>query len=230
MEDPRGERRGLRSALDAVKRWYPPPPVQDHTLSVLVIEDHPLLLDGIRGVVERAGLKVAGVARDCATAEALLRERAGEVAAIVDVSLPDGCGLDLVRRWSPKGLRAVVLTGDASGPAVQRSLDAGAMGFVAKAGPTGDLLDGIVEVAHGRRYLCPQAAEALAELGASPTLTPRETEVLRLVAAGKSNKEIASELGVAQRTVESHRERLLAKLDAHNAADLTREAIRRGLL
>ena len=201
---------------------------------VVLIEDHPLVVESVRGLVLREGFVLAGEASTVADAELLLSDTCGRSqrcpVAVVDVSLPDGSGLAIVEQWTPRGVRFVVLSGNVSARNVRESLDAGAHAFVAKAARPAFLAMALRKVAKGERFLCDAARLALAATPVEPALTPREAAVLRLIASGLSNKEVAQELGVAPRTIETHRERLLQKLGARNAADLTREAIRRGLV
>jgi DNA-binding NarL/FixJ family response regulator len=203
-------------------------------VKVLVVEDHPLMAESVRALVTRARLTLLALVRTVAEAERVLsslsRVERESLVAVIDVKLPDGSGLDLVRRWSPKGLRSVVFTGQVTARAVDEAWAASAMAFVAKTAPPQVLVDALGAVSRGERFLCQHAQRVLDAREQDPTLTARETEVLQLIGAGRSNKQIAQELGLASRTVESHRERLLSKLGGHNAADLTREAIRRGLL
>jgi DNA-binding NarL/FixJ family response regulator len=214
--------------------------MQQPDVCVLIVEDHPLIVEAIAGVVSRSGLSLLGVAAGGSAADTLLRtHEPGRVIAIVDLWLVDGSGLDFIRRWAPHGLRSIVLTGAPTGEALAESTRAGAIGFVAKGAPPRHLASALAAAAQGERYFCevamalaaaPQIRAQEAPRGEGADLTPRESEVLRCVASGLSNKETAARLGVATRTVETHRERLLAKLGARNAADLTREAIRRGLV
>jgi DNA-binding NarL/FixJ family response regulator len=111
---------------------------------------------------------------------------------------------------------------------VRAALAAGAHGFVSKTDCPVIVGRAIEAVARGETFLS-RSVQLLLDEAPGVDLTPRETEVLRWVGHGMTNKEIAQKLGLAVRTVESHRERLMTKLDAHNAADLTRAAIKRGL-
>lgn len=201
---------------------------------VLLLEDHPLVRNALRRVVAREGLAILAEHASVGDAErwlaSLSPSAVRRVVALVDVHLPDGSGIEWVARWASKGLRAVVLTGETSRARVLQAMDAGALGFVDKTADPSVIREALAAAGAGRRYLCVSARRALEHLDAfEPALTRRETEVLGLIAAGRTNREIATQLGIALRTAETHRERLLAKLGAHNAADLTREALRRGL-
>ncbi|MBN8611716.1 MAG: response regulator transcription factor [Deltaproteobacteria bacterium] len=197
--------------------------------TVLVVEDHPLLAQGLVALAARLGFGRCLVVSTLAAAdEALARRPLGDVVAVVDVRLTHECGIELVRHWAPRGLRSLMLSGDASADNIQRSLEAGACGFVSKCEGTVTIGRAIEAVARGDTFLSEACKRALQR--GSSGLSPRETEVLRCVGRGLTNKEIAAKLGLAVRTVESHRERLMTKLDAHNAADLTRAAVARGLV
>ncbi len=201
---------------------------------LILVEDHPLMFVGLRRLARESRLTVVGEVTTVADADAVLARElapgARPMLGIIDVQLPDGSGIDLVRRWAPHGLRAVVLTGEVSAARVGAALGAGALGFVAKTAPPEIVAEALGAAARGAQYLCVRAREIVEQRAADASLTARETEVLVLVASGLANKEIAERLGVAPRTIETHREHLLDKVGARNAADLTREAIRRGLL
>lgn len=199
--------------------------------ALLVVEDHPLVTESVAALGKRAGIARAEVATTVAEAQVLLeRAQLDRMVAVVDIQLGDGSGLDLLRRWAPQGLRALVLTGEVTDQAIRDSLAAGALGFVAKTEGPQILLRAIEAVSHGDSYLSEAAKRVMSSAVPGVALTPRETDVLGLVGRGLTNKEIAQQLGVAVRTAESHRERLMNKLGAHNAADLTREAVKRGLV
>jgi DNA-binding NarL/FixJ family response regulator len=196
---------------------------------VVIVEDHPLLVDGLCATLSRAGYTPDAVST-VAGGEQALATPPLPAAAVVDLGLPDGSGRDLVARFVAQGVPVVVLTGQLTGSLAQLVLDRGALGVLDKTSPPAELVDALAKVRRGQRYLCSRAREVLGENEASPTLTRRELDVLALIAKGMSTKEIATHLGVAPRTVETHREHLHQKLGAHKAADLTREAIRRGLV
>lgn len=196
---------------------------------VIIVEDHPLLVDGLCATLSRAGY-APDAASSIAAAELALSQPPLPVAAVVDIGLPDGSGRDLVARFVEQGVPVVVLTGALTGTLTQLLLDRGALGVLDKASPPNELVEALTKAQRGTRYLSARAKATLGEQEALPALTPRERDVLTLIAKGRSTKEIAQELGVAPRTVETHREHLHQKLGARKAADLTREAIKRGLV
>ncbi len=199
---------------------------------VLLVEDHPLVAAGLAVALEASGFEVVEHARTLAEArEALARGRARALGvAIVDVALPDGSGLDLVSALSAARIPSVILTGQTTAARVREARARGALGFVAKTARLEMVLEALRAAMRGEPFLCTEARSALAEAAGEVQLTPRECEVLTLIAAGRTNKQIAALLGVAPRTAETHRERLMQKLGAHNAADLTRAAVTRGLV
>lgn len=134
-------------------------------------------------------------------------------------------------------LRIIIFTVHFDPPLVRRLLNAGVRAVVEKNVSLGILINAIDTVADGGAYFSPVVHQYLRQLSGGPTrqptgsvLTERETEVLRLVSRGKSSRQIAQELGVSLKTAENHRHNLMRKLDAHNGADVTREAYRQGLL
>jgi DNA-binding NarL/FixJ family response regulator len=156
---------------------------------------------------------------------------------ILDVMLPGLNGVDLLQRFSKQlqKTRVLVFSSHENGTLVQEMLKHGAHGFVEKNVPLSILQDAIRQVAEGGSYFGPAIAlllrDAVRTPGERPTaLSPREREVLQLVAEGNSTKEIASKLNLSVKTVENHRTNLMRKLDLHDVASLTRYAIQIGLV
>lgn len=196
---------------------------------MLVVHDYPLLAAGIRSVIESMEATVVAVASSLASAEPAVRDHTPHL-AVIDLALPTGTGLETVRGLGRLNVPSIVLGARPSAESVGDALRTGARGFVSKSSSTETLISAIRAAVRGESFLCPEAVRALSGIPQPTSLTPRETEVLVLIALGSSNKEIAEKLGIGPRTVETHRERLLAKLSARNAADLTRAAIRMGML
>jgi DNA-binding NarL/FixJ family response regulator len=142
---------------------------------------------------------------------------------------------DQIRRASPE-TRCVLLTMHREEQYVTRALAAGARGFLLKTQAASDLVRAIEEVMRGGIYLSPQVSQVVVDVSLGKRhpeedpLTGREREVLQLISEGRTSKEIASELGVSLRTAESHRARLMKKLEIHDVAGLVRYAIRLGLV
>ncbi len=207
------------------------------SLRVLLADDHRIFRQGVRALLEREGFHVVGEAADGHEAIQMAGNLTPDV-AVVDLGMPLLNGLDAAReitRVSPR-TRTILLTMHAEDPYVARALHAGIRGYVLKSQAAEDLVQAIREVARGAVYLSPGISETVVEaylakrdLPPDP-LTPREHQVLQLVAEGKTTKEVAALLGVSVKTAESHRMRIMTKLDIHETAGLVRYAIRQGLV
>jgi len=209
---------------------------------IVVADDHALVREGIRRVLdEEPGFEVVAEVADGETALRRVSELKPDV-AVLDISMPGLSGLDVARRLREEHpeVRALILSMHDDTEYVLRAVRAGAAGYLLKddAGP--QLLRQAVRAVHaGDSFFSPAVASRLTDaLRADPAasedplgpLTARELEVLRLVAGGRSNKQIATELGISRRTVESHRESLMRKLGIRTVAGLTRFALEQGLL
>lgn len=204
---------------------------------VLLADDHQIMRQGLKSLLEREGFVVVAEASD--GRDALQKAEASHPDVVVlDLAMPGLNGVDAGReisRSSPR-TRAILLTMHKEDPYVLQALSAGISGYVLKSQAAEDLVQAIREVARGSMYLSPgisrtvvDAYRAKSELRPDP-LSPREREVLQLVAEGKTTKEVAAILGVSVKTAESHRSRIMEKLDIHETAGLVRYAIRRGLI
>ena len=204
---------------------------------ILLADDHAIVRDGLRSLLSSDGLQVVAQATDGREAVRLAREHQPDL-AILDVSMPMLNGIDAAREIgsaSPK-TQAILLTVHSEDQYVMEAVRAGIRGYVLKTQVTEELMRAIREVAGGALYLSPSVSEtvlralrAKSHASADP-LTPREREVLRLIADGKTTKQVAQLLGVSAKTADAHRTRLMAKLDIHETATLVRYAIRRGLI
>ena len=204
-------------------------------IRVLLADDHSVVRDGLRRLVEGAGdMKVVAEAADGREAIRKTRESTPDV-AVVDISMPGLDGLEVIRQIrteNPK-LPVLVLTMHEEEQYVVRAIEAGAMGYITKRSAAEQLLAAIRKVHAGRRSLSESASEALATRMAkgagarSPldTLSTREIQVLRGLALGKSNREIAETYHISTKTIDTYRARLLKKLNLRNNAELTRFAI-----
>jgi len=204
---------------------------------ILLADDHLIVRQGLRALLERDGLEVIGEAADGREAVRLAGELRPDV-AILDFAMPLLNGLDAakeVHRLSP-ATRTILLTMHAEDHYVLEALQAGVSGYVVKTQAAGDLVRAIHEVCRKAIYLSPVVSRAIVDAyrgKATPQvdlLSSRERQVLQLVAEGKTTKEIATLLGVSVKTAESHRTRLMRKLEIHDTAGLVRYAIRRGLI
>jgi two-component system, NarL family, response regulator NreC len=193
--------------------------------------------EGLRALLEQAGHSVVAEAADGREACRLAKKLQPDI-ALLDLSMPLLNGLDAAReiqRASPR-TRAIVLTMYTERPFVLQAMQAGARGYVLKSQAAEDLIRAIQDVLRGAAYLSPGVAALLVDAylqrnddGEEP-LTMRERQVLQLVGEGKTTKAIAGVLGISFKTAESHRSRIMKKLDIHETAGLVRYAIRRGLL
>jgi two-component system response regulator NreC len=203
---------------------------------VLLADDHQIVREGLRVLLEKVGHVVVGEAADGRQACALARKLQPNI-AVLDLSMPLRNGLDSIReiqRVSP-GTKAILLTMYTDRPYVLQAMQAGARGYVLKSQAAQDLLRAIQEVLRGAVYLSPGVAGLLVDAyrqrdDEPELLTAREREVLQLIGEGKTTKAIAGVIGVSFKTAESHRSRVMKKLDIHETAGLVRYAIRRGLL
>jgi two-component system response regulator NreC len=207
-------------------------------IRVILADDHALVRDGLRAVLTREpDIQVVGEAADGRDALSVAEAARPDV-AVLDLSMPLLNGLEAARQLAGKerGSRTILITMHTEDRYVLEALRAGVRGYVLKKQAAADLVRAIREVAAGRVYLSPGVGAALAEAiragGPLPEerLTPREREVLQLVAEGKTTKEIAAILNVSVKTADAHRTRLMHKLDIHDIAGLTRYAIRLGLV
>src|SRR5215470_10046401 len=207
-------------------------------LRIVVAEDHELVRRGIRGLLEmQRGWKVVGEAARGGDAVERVKKLVPDV-AILDVTMPDMDGLEATRRICEAGVgtRVLILTMHESDQMVRRVLEAGARGYVLKSDMGLHLIQAVKDLAQGKISLTPKVSEIVLEgflkVGADGKPfdqvrpTPRETQIIRLLAEGKANKEIATELGITIRTVETHRARIMMKMGFHSLTDLIHYAIR----
>ena len=211
------------------------------TIRVAIVDDHAIVRAGLRMVLEAdTDFEVVGEADTAADALALAREHQPDV-VLVDINLPDESGLRLAEKITQAHpmIRLLMLSVHDDPEIVRESVRIGAHGYLRKDTTPADLRAAIRAVHGGDAYFSPSVARALAEAlreGPAPVppalerLTTRERDVLARIARGLANKEIAAELGISVRTVESHRDSLMRKTGHRNVAALTRLAIESGLL
>ena len=202
---------------------------------VVLAEEHASMRRSLRQLLEgTAGMHVAAEAGDLALAAQHVAGHRPDV-FVVALHMPDGSSLQAVeelRVQMPQTAVVVMSVEDAPGFA-QRALAAGANGYVLKEHADTELPDAVRAVSRGEQYVSPAVGRRLAEMRRALTgglLSTRETEVLRLVALGHTNLEIAAQLGVSPRTIETHRAHVQSKLGVRTRAELVRYAMRRGLL
>jgi two-component system response regulator NreC len=204
---------------------------------ILLVDDHVLVRQGLKGLLEREGFLVVGEASD--GQEGLrLTETARPDIVVMDISMPTINGLSAAREIQKKfpKIKTILLTQHDEKQYVTEALEAGVKGYVLKNQAGSDLLQALRQVSRGEVYLSPGVAQAVVESYQSNTgrsgthLTVRERQVLQLIAEGKSTKDIAAVLGISVKTAESHRTRLMQKLDIHETASLVRYAVRNGIV
>jgi DNA-binding NarL/FixJ family response regulator len=206
---------------------------------ILIADDHAIVRSGLRQVLDaKPDMEVVAEAVD--GAEAVEKGLSEEVdLAILDVSMPRRTGLQAAAELQTRKpeLKVLILSMHDSEQFLFEALKAGASGYVLKSGADTDIVDAVRAAMRGDSYLYPSAVTTLVrdyvERGGEEefdVLTPRELEVLKLIAEAYSNKEIAKELWISVKTVERHRQNILDKLGMSDRVELTRYAIRRGLI
>jgi DNA-binding NarL/FixJ family response regulator len=206
-------------------------------IRIVLADDHVLVRQGLRSLLEREHFQVLAEASDGQDAVKLVEAHQPDI-AIMDISMPTLNGIDAARglaRSSPK-TKTILLTQHEEEQYIHEALEAGVKGYVLKNQVASDLIQAIRQVSRGEFYLSPGISRAVMEAYRSKSerpadpLTARERQVLQLIAEGKSTKDTASVLGISVKTAESHRMRLMQKLNIHETASLVRYAVRRGLI
>ncbi len=210
-------------------------------IRVLLADDHKLVRAGLRSLLDGLPeIEVVAEAGDGREALSLIETHHPHV-ALMDIAMPGLNGLEVVEilaKQSP-GTRVIILSMHASEEYVMRALRAGAAGYLLKDSGTAELELAIKAVAQGETYLSPPVSKHVVssyvqriggEASLPEQLTPRQREILQLIAEGHSSKEIAQRLNVSARTIETHRAKLMERLDIHDVAGLVRFAVRAGLV
>jgi len=206
-------------------------------IRIVLADDHVLIRQSLKSLLEREGHQVVGEASDGQEAVRRVSSLQPDI-VVMDISMPIVNGLNAAREVSstfPK-TKTILLTQHDEDQYVSEAIEAGVKGYVLKSQVANDLLEAIRQVVRGQVYLSPGVSRAVMEAYRSKSelrkdpLTLRERQVLQLIAEGKSTKEIALLLGVSAKTAESHRTRLMQKLDIHEVASLVRYAVRRGIV
>lgn len=206
-------------------------------LRLVVADDHALVRAGMLALLaELPGVTVVAETGDGREALRLIRDRKPDI-ALLDISMPGLNGLEVAARVAQErpGTRVIVVSMHSDDESVRRALQAGAAGYLLKNADRGELELALKTVARGDTWLSPPLTKRVAAAFTQAerpveVLTPRQREVLQLVAEGHSNKEIASRLNVALKTVETHRTELMERLGIHGVAGLVRYAIQVGLV
>lgn len=206
------------------------------SLRILLADDHVIVRQGVKNLLTQAGYDVVGEATDGREAVHLARDLRPDI-ALLDLAMPLLNGVDAAREILKvsRQTKPILLTMQNEGPYVAEAFRAGVKGYVLKTQGARELCEAIREVYRGSVYVSPSISESIFRIPAesapqSDPLTPREREILQLIAEGKSSKEIADILGISFHTVESHRTRMMSKLAIHTRAGLVRYAIRQGLI
>jgi len=209
-------------------------------IRVLIADDHALVRAGIRALVERIdNVVVVGEAGKGSEALELVRQLGPDL-ILLDITMPDGNGfevLDQVTKLYPE-IRVIVLTVHEAGEYALRAVREGAAGYLPKSAASIELEQAIQTVIRGERYISPETAQntifevtnRATKRDLLATLSPRQREVLRLIAEGKTTKQIAQVLEISVKTVETHRAQLMERLGIHDVAGLVRYAIIVGLI
>jgi two-component system response regulator NreC len=204
---------------------------------IVLADDHVLVRQGLKSLLEREHFQVMAEASDGQDAVRLTEAHQPDI-AILDISMPTLNGIDAARglsRSAPK-TKVILLTQHEEEQYIHEALEAGVKGYVLKSQVANDLIQAIRQVCRGEFYLSPGISRAVMEAYRNKSdrpadpLTVRERQVLQLIAEGKSTKDTASVLGISVKTAESHRMRLMQKLNIHETASLVRYAVRRGLI
>jgi DNA-binding NarL/FixJ family response regulator len=213
-------------------------------INILMAEDHAVVRQGLCALLTIDGhFKIVGEARTGREAVTMAKTLQPDV-ILMDIAMPILNGLEATRQIlaANPAARIIILSAHTDHAYIERMVTAGVVGFLEKQTSAESLTKAIREVAAGKSYFSPSIAKHLQTHAGTPRdrqglvkanghdLTPREREVLQLVTEGFANKQIAAELGIAVKTVEKHREHLMAKLDIHDTATLTRYAIAAGIV
>jgi len=210
-------------------------------IRILLVDDHKILRDGIRSLLKGYDdMEIVGEAADGRTAIRLVKELSPDV-VIMDISMPDLNGIDATRKIIADNLNVhiIALSMHYDKQFISETFKAGASGYLIKDSAFDELEHAVRIVMDGKTYMNPQIASLVVESLVSQStpsrrkafslLTEREREVLQHIAEGKSTKQIATDLSVSAKTIESHRRQVMGKLNIRNVADLTKYAIREGL-
>jgi DNA-binding NarL/FixJ family response regulator len=215
------------------------------TLRVLVADDHEVVRKGLRSIVEeQPGWEVAGEASDGREAVDKARALRPDV-AVVDVSMPGLNGLEATRQMlrHDAETKVLILTMHESDPLIREVLDAGARGYLLKSDASRDLVTAVEAIRRNKTYFTARVAQIVldgyldkkqrstpATDSPASRLTPRQREIVQLLAEGKSSKEVAVSLGLSVKTAETHRANIMRRLECHSVSELVRYAIRNNII
>ena len=210
----------------------------ERTVKILVVDDHKMMRDGLISLLEHEGLTVVGESGDGHEAMELARRLHPDL-VIMDLAMPGLNGVDATRRLLAEtpGVKVLGLSAHSDRRDVVAMFEAGAVGYILKSSAAKELVEAVRTVAGGLTYVSPAVASIVVSSCVTPSsptqqgkrLSPREREVLQLLAEGNSSKDIARTLNLAVTTVETHRRQIMDKLNVRTIAELTKYAIREGL-
>ncbi|MCK9197401.1 MAG: response regulator transcription factor [Syntrophales bacterium] len=211
-------------------------------IKVLLADDHKIFRDGLRTLIEKEGMEVVGEAENGRKAIKLAEKLMPSV-IVMDVSMPDMNGIEATRKikTGTPDVKIIALSMHSDRRFVLGMLEAGASGYLLKDCAFGELANAITQVSTGNTYLSPQIADVVVKGYLNKTtdsssgkgadlLTSREREILQLIAEGLTAKEIAAHVFLSIKTIETHRRNIMQKLNMKSTADLTKYAIREGLI
>jgi DNA-binding NarL/FixJ family response regulator len=201
-------------------------------IRILSVDDHPVVREGIAALIGRQS-DMELVAEACNGREAVEQFRTHRPdVTLMDLQMPEMSGIDAlsaIRGEFPEA-RIIVLTSYVGDVQISRALRSGARGYLLKDMLRKELLEAIRAVHAGHKRLSSEAAAGIAEHATGDALTPRETDVLRLIAAGNANKQIATQLGLTEETVKHHVKNILSKLGANDRTHAVTTALKRGII
>lgn len=201
-------------------------------IRILCVDDHPLLREGIATMIENQS-DMELIAEACNGGEALERFRQHRPdITLMDLQMPEMSGIDAMSRIRSEfpDAHVIVLTTHPGDSMVSRALKAGARAYLLKSSVRKELLETIRAVHSGQRRVSPELAAGIVEHAAESVLSPREIEVLRLVAGGNANKEIAAQLSLTEETVKAHIRNILGKLMANDRTHAVAIGLKRGII
>jgi DNA-binding NarL/FixJ family response regulator len=206
-------------------------------IRILLVDDHALVRQGLRSLLVQEGFSVVGEAADGLEAVEKIRSLSPDI-VVMDISMPAQSGLNVARevhKFFPQ-VKVILLSQHTEDMYIADALEACVAAYVLKSQASSDLVHAIQQVSSGKVYYSPDISAAVLAAYKAKTddkpdaLTLRERQVLQLIAEGKTTRDVASLLFISVKTAETHRTRLMQKLDIHETASLVRYAIRRGLV